>query len=288
MTRSAPSFPAPLPAAEQTALCLRAKNGDVAAQHLLIRTNLRFLYKYARRFAAQTHLLDIDDLMSEGVLGMLRAIEKFDPERGERFLTYATYWVCHDMRQAVVQTAIRISAPVDILTRVWANRFARDRQALIERGTVDVEAALAKASDMTPARLLASESLRQPPTSMDQMLGDESARSMHDVLPDQEPLAEQRLSEESWSAQVQTFVALMGSKMRFTRRVVLAERIIAGRPLFEVGDMLGLSRERIRQIEMVLLQELRDALRAEFPEELGTKSEPTGKRGLRNFTRFVR
>ena len=221
--------------------------------------------------------------MSEGVLGMLRAIEKFDPERGERFLTYATYWVCHDMRQAVVQTAIRISAPVDILTRVWANRFARDRQALIERGTVDVEAALAKASDMTPARLLASESLRQPPTSMDQMLGDESARSMHDVLPDQEPLAEQRLSEESWSAQVQTFVALMGSKMRFTRRVVLAERIIAGRPLFEVGDMLGLSRERIRQIEMVLLQELRDALRAEFPEELGTKSEPTGKRGLRNF-----
>lgn len=282
MTRSAPSFPAPLPAAEQTALCLRAKDGDVAAQHLLIRTNLRFLHKYARRFAAQTHLLDIDDLMSEGVLGMLRAIEKFDPERGERFLTYATYWICHEMRQAVVRAAIRISAPVDVLTRVWANRFARDRQTLIERGTVDVEAALAKASDMTPARLLASESLRQPPTSMDQVLADESARSMHDVLPDQKPLAEQRLSDANWVAQVQTFIALMGSKMPFTQRVVLAERIVARRTLFEVSVMLDLSRERVRQIEVLLLQRLRDALRAEFPGELGTKSDPIGKRALRN------
>lgn len=280
----------PLPPAEQIDLCLHAQKGDAAARQKLVQTNLRFLYGHAKRFAAQTSLLEVDDLMSEGVIGLFRAIDKFDATRGERFLTYATYWVQCSMREAVVQTAIRIAAPLDVLTRVWANRFARDRQELVRRGTSDasLETSLAKVSGMTPQRLRAAENLRQPSTSMDQTLADETARSLHDVLSDSEPSVEERLSDKRWVAQIHTTIALVALKMPFTKRLVLAERILGRRPLGDVGAILDLSRERVRQIEMDILYELREILRADFPTELGSKLEPAGKRGWRNLPDFVR
>lgn len=251
---------------------------------------MNFLYKQAKVFAAQTSLLELDDLMAEGVIALLDAIDRFDMERGERFLTYATHWVKHHMREAVVQAAIRVSAPVDILTRVWANRFARDRQTLRDRGVAEanLEVAVARANDMSPARLLAAESLRRPATSMDQPLGEDADRSMHDVLADVEPSAEQHLLDAQWATRLQTSIALFGSKLPWTRRVVFAERLVAGRSLKEVGQILDLSRERIRQIERVLLDDLRDVLLADFPSELEDKSEPNQKRVWRNLASLVR
>jgi len=283
-------FPKPLPPAEQIALCMRAQAGDTEAAHQLVLMNWGFLHGHARRFAAQTSLLDIDDLMNIGAIAMYRAIAGFKKDRSERFISYATWWVTHDMREAVVETAIRLSAPIDLLTRVWANRFERDRQKLRAMGLDPdaIEAGVAKMNDMTRSRLFAAENLRIPPTSMDQSLTEDTTSTLHDVVQGEELSVEDRLADATWLAHLQTTIALLGSKMPFTRRVVLAERILAERSLAEVGERLGLSREGVRQIELRLLKELRSALRDAFPAELGAKSDPIVKRGSRNFGKDVR
>jgi RNA polymerase primary sigma factor len=275
-------FPKPLPADEQIALCLRAQQGDAHARHLLVRTNVHFLYRFAHSFAHKTPLLELDDLMSVGVIGLLDAIDRFDTTRGERFLTYATYWVTHHMREAVVKTAIRISAPIDILTQVFANRFGYERSDLLERGISGIEAdkAVAKAHGMSADRLLSSERLRVAPSSLDQPLLDEDGRGtlMHEIVADRKDSFEQRLSDVQWIARLHVAVALVGAKLPYSRRVIFAERILAGRKLSEVAEMIDMSGERVRQIEIKLLKDLRKALRADFPAELGHKPEPIRKR----------
>jgi RNA polymerase sigma factor (sigma-70 family) len=290
LKRSRLHFPKPLPRAEQNALCARAQTGDVKATQLLVRSNIGFLQKQAGRFARQTTLLDVDDLVSEGVLGMMRALQDFDPNRGKSFLTYAKWWIDHYMRRAVLQTVIRITAPVDILSRVWANRFERERQALQDSGlsATQIDATVARGQDMTLDRLRASEALRRPPTSLEQPLSDGTDHSLHDVLASGDQTSEERVADVEWLARLQGAVARLACRLPFTRRVVLRERIVNQLPLHRVGEMLDISRERVRQIEWELRSQLREALRRDYPDELASESDPIQKRRARNLANVVR
>lgn len=267
----------PLPAHEQIALCRRAQQGDAAARHRLVQTNLRFVYQQARAFTKKTPLLEPDDILSAGVVGLLDAIERFDFSRSDNYVSYAQHWVLLRMREAVVQIAIQITAPVDVLTRVWSNRFAKDRQRLLDSGVdpAQVDAQVAKSHSMLPERLLAAEGLRSPVVSLDQPLRDEDpTTTLHDILVTHHgPSVDVRLADAAWIAQLHVAVALMASGLPYTRRFVVAQRIVEGRSLAAVARMLDISAERVRQIERDLRLQLRQLLVARFPSELGRRNQ---------------
>ena len=248
-----------LPHAEQIALAGRAKDGDVDARHLLVESNIRFISTQAQRFVRRTHLLELGDYIAVGVIGLLQAVEKFDPERGTTFLTYARYWVRLRMKELLVRTVIRISGPTDILSMAWSDRYAKDRQALAKQdlSADDEDKAVATSHGMSHSTLLAAESLHSGTASMDRPLDISPDFTLHDVLTAADVSAEEVLGDEEKLAYCRTVIANYAITLPFTRRVILRERLLEGLTLEDVGTIVGLTKERVRQIEHELYADLR-------------------------------
>ena len=212
-----------LPHAEQIALAGRAKDGDVDARHLLVESNIRFISTQAQRFVRRTHLLELGDYIAVGVIGLLQAVEKFDPERGTTFLTYARYWVRLRMKELLVRTVIRISGPTDILSMAWSDRYAKDRQALAKQdlSADDEDKAVATSHGMSHSTLLAAESLATaaPPPWTDHSTSPPTSRS---TTSSRQPMfGGGGAGDEEKLAYCRTVIANYAITLPFTRRVIL-------------------------------------------------------------------
>jgi RNA polymerase sigma factor (sigma-70 family) len=244
--------------AEQ-ALARRARGGDAEARRRLVEANLRLVVHVARRYANRG--LPLPDLIEEGNLGLLRAAEKFDPDRGTRFATYAVWWV----RQAVVRAlanqarTVRLPAHVELLLQ----RYLREEQRLTQAlGRPPATAELAAALGMDVAEVEELAELRQrQAVSLDAPAGGE-ARRLGDVLADQssDPAAE--AYRRLFGARADLVGVL--DDLAVNERTVLRRRFgLEGEPaemLEAIGRRLGLSRERVRQIEAGGLRKLRALL----------------------------
>lgn len=235
-----------------------ALKGDSNARRHMIECNLRLVVKIARRYMNRG--LALLDLIEEGNLGLIRAVEKFDPERGFRFSTYATWWIRQTIERGIMNQTRTIRLPVHILKEI--NIYLRAARYLAQK--LDHEPTpeeVASLLDKPVQDVRAMMGLNERVTSVDAPLDMDPDRSLLDAIADERtPDPEKILQDEDLHGQIAAWLAELNEKQRevVERRFGLNGRDIA--TLEQVGADIGVTRERVRQIQVEALRRLRGML----------------------------
>jgi RNA polymerase nonessential primary-like sigma factor len=247
-----------LTADEEKFFARKALKGDGAARKRMIESNLRLVVKISRRYLNRG--LSLLDLIEEGNLGLIRAVEKFDPERGFRFSTYATWWIRQTIERAIMNQTRTIRLPIHVVKELNIYlRAARElTQKLDHEPSAEEIAALVDRPVEDVKRMLG---LNERVTSVDVPLGPDSDRSLLDTIADHQVSdPAELLQDEDMRASIAEWLEELTEKQRevIVRRFGLAG--YEGATLEEVGREIGLTRERVRQIQVEALRRLREIL----------------------------
>jgi RNA polymerase primary sigma factor len=244
---------------DEVALARRVRAGDEAAKTTLTESNLRLVVQVARRY--RNRGLPLPDLIEEGNLGLIRAVEKFDGERGTRFSTYATWWIRHFIVRALANQARMIRLPVHVERLL--GRYAREQQRLTqELGRAPTVEEIAHALGTTSDQVDELEKIRRHPVSLHAPTGDDQGQ-VADTIADESANPSAALG--SLFRQRADLTAVFDD-LAENERLVLRRRFgLEGDPpetLEAIGRRMGYTRERVRQIEAAGLQKLRALLKA--------------------------
>jgi RNA polymerase primary sigma factor len=243
--RDARSHPL-LTAADEVELAKRIERGDLAAKERMINSNLRLVVSQARRY--QGHGLPMEDLVQEGMLGLIRAVEKFDWRRGFKFSTYGTLWIRQAIQRGLQNHGRTIRVPVHVAQRqVKVRKLESELSIKLGREPTDDE--LAAVAELPVEEVAELRELSRGLASLDQPVGDDGETAFGDLLASDRPGPVEELAELEREQQLGEIVEQLPENERNVIRLRFGLAGEEPRTLGQIGSQLGISAQRVREIE---------------------------------------
>jgi len=236
-------------------LAAKIKRGDREARALMIRSNLRLVVKIAHDYANLG--LPLLDLISEGNIGLMKAVERFDPAKGGKLSTYGSWWIKQSIKRALANQSKTIRLPVHLVDKISKmRRIAMKLQEELGREPTDEELAEELGMTATRVRQMRLASIR--PASLDAPIGDDDSNNFSDLVEDENAITPyQDLEDKTVTGMLQEMVKHLDEREATILRYRFGLDGGSEKTLEEVGEKFGVTRERVRQIQNLALKKLR-------------------------------